>query len=160
MAHYVHRVPVVFSWSKDRLICQLPDHDRFLRNAGVHTLKDDTQEPDASAEAPVADDLMLHAGPISKFLLGRDDRRARKRVYNLAAKRSPDRPPLFRIGGVLAARKSRLREWIVEEEVRQLAQYAAENQAFQEKKPPPRRRGRPPKVRSPVETAPPPESIP
>ncbi len=59
----------------------------------------------------LADDLLHGAGQIASFLFG--DPKERRKVYYLAEK---SRFPHFRLGAILCARKSRLIQWIEEQE--------------------------------------------
>ena len=70
----------------------------------------------------LGDDLLLGATPIGNFMFGEDDpKKAERRVYHLASEVPPeDRPPIFRIGNLLAARKSRLLAWVEEREAETL----------------------------------------
>jgi hypothetical protein len=63
----------------------------------------------------LADDLLHGAGPIAVFLFG--TAKAVRTVYRLSTEVKPElRPPFFRIGSVLCARKSTLLRWIAEQE--------------------------------------------
>ncbi len=61
----------------------------------------------------LADDLLDGADKISVFLFG--DEKKRRRVYHLV---ETARLPHFRLGGIVCARKSRLIQWIEEQEAR------------------------------------------
>jgi hypothetical protein len=71
--------------------------------------------PDGGAlpRANLADDVLRGGNQIAEFLFG--DRAARRKVYHLVEK---SRLPVFRLGSVVCARKSRLTEWINEQENR------------------------------------------
>ncbi len=58
----------------------------------------------------LADDLMVGAKPIAKFIFGNDDKKSQRRVYHLAENAEENRLPFFWIGVNLAARKSELLE--------------------------------------------------
>ena len=60
---------------------------------------------------PIADDLILGAKPISRFLYGDDDPTNVAKVY-----RNPAGLSFFRLGGEVAARKSTLRTEVAEME--------------------------------------------
>ncbi len=61
----------------------------------------------------LADDLLHGAGQIADFVYG--DPKQRRRVYYLVEK---SHIPHFRLGAILCARKSRLIQWIEEQEAR------------------------------------------
>jgi hypothetical protein len=62
--------------------------------------------------------MLNGAEQIGLFWFG-NDRGATRRVYYLAGEVPADqRPPIFKIGSVLCARKSTLLTWIVEQETR------------------------------------------
>jgi hypothetical protein len=63
-------------------------------------------------EYPHSKDVLRGAGEIAEFLFGEKNRK--RKVYYLAARGSL--PPLFRVGSMLCARKSKLTEWIAEME--------------------------------------------
>ena len=71
--------------------------------------------PDGGAlpSGTLADDILRGANQIAEFLYG--NRSERRKIYHLAEK---SRLPVFRLGSVLCARKSRLTEWIEEQENR------------------------------------------
>jgi hypothetical protein len=71
--------------------------------------------PDGGAlpSANLANDVLRGANQIAEFLLG--DRSERRKIYHLVEK---SRLPVFRLGSVVCARKSRLTEWIEEQENR------------------------------------------
>ena len=71
-----------------------------------------------SAPAPdaLADDLLIGAAQIARHIFGSDEDRFTRRVYYLTT-RSKCRLPSFRLGFQLAARKSTLRQWIIDQEV-------------------------------------------
>jgi hypothetical protein len=60
---------------------------------------------------PLADDLLRGADKIAQYLFGSPSER--RKVYHLA---EAQRLPVFRMGGVLCARKSTLLEWISQQE--------------------------------------------
>jgi hypothetical protein len=62
-------------------------------------------------------DLLIGAAPIARHIIGSDEYRFRHRVYSLTSD-ARCRPPRFRIGFQLAARKSRIDEWIEVQENR------------------------------------------
>lgn len=62
----------------------------------------------------LADDLLRGAGAIAQFLFGDDNKR--RKVYYLASETNL-KLPIFRIGNVICARKSKLLEWIEQREV-------------------------------------------
>jgi hypothetical protein len=73
---------------------------------------------DTTAASPrLADDLIESAEEIAEFFFGDRSQKSRRRVFYLAAKIDPaHRPPIFRLGAKLAARRSRLLQWIAERE--------------------------------------------
>ena len=70
----------------------------------------DTPAPDI-----LADDLIVGAADLARFLFGSDEQRFQRRIYYLCgvAKR---RLPHFRLGSQLAARRSTLVAWIEAQE--------------------------------------------
>lgn len=62
----------------------------------------------------LSDDLLRGAGAIALFLFG--DAGQRRRVYYLASETNL-KLPIFRIGNVICARRSKLLEWIERREV-------------------------------------------
>ncbi len=60
---------------------------------------------------PLSDDLLRGADAIAEFFFG--SRTERRKIYHLA---ESSRLPVFRMGSVLCARKSRLLSWIEEQE--------------------------------------------
>jgi hypothetical protein len=81
--------------------------------------------PPAAALAPgatIAGDVLEGADQIAEFLFGDDPdplakRHRLRRVYRLTSEVGPaDRLPVFKIGGLLFARKSTLLAWIAERE--------------------------------------------
>ena len=63
----------------------------------------------------ISDDILVGAGEISEFLFGNEKKR--RRVYNLAdSTQGSDKIPCFRMGALLCARKSTLRQWILDRE--------------------------------------------
>lgn len=75
------------------------------------------------AQADLADDILEGADAIAEFLFRgtSDDQRGRNRrkVYHLA---QSSRLPLFRLGSMLCARKSKLLEFIAAQENRMISQ--------------------------------------
>jgi hypothetical protein len=65
------------------------------------------------AELCLADDLLEGAEAIAKFLYG--DERKRRKVYHVA---ESGKLPTFRLGAILCARKSKLLDWIEDQERR------------------------------------------
>lgn len=61
----------------------------------------------------LAADLLRGADMIAEYLFG--DARDRRKVYHLA---ETSRLPVFRLGAVLCARRSVLKEWITQQENR------------------------------------------
>jgi len=68
-----------------------------------------SEMPPAQATANLADDLLRGAEAIAVFVFG--DAKHRRKVYYYASD-AKVRLPVFRIGNVICARKSRLMEWI------------------------------------------------
>lgn len=64
---------------------------------------------------PLQDDLLEGADAISAFLYGTASKR--RKVYYLA---QTSRLPTFRLGAVLCARKSKILQWIEEQEQRSI----------------------------------------
>lgn len=64
---------------------------------------------------PLHDDLLEGAEAIAAFLYGSASKR--RKVYHLA---STSRLPVFRLGSVLCARKSKILEWIAGQETQNL----------------------------------------
>ncbi|MCW5735980.1 MAG: hypothetical protein KIS73_17765 [Enhydrobacter sp.] len=64
-------------------------------------------------EAALADDILRGAGAIAAFLFG--GRSHRRKVYHLVA---TSRLPTFKLGALLCARRTVLRDWIAEQEER------------------------------------------
>lgn len=62
----------------------------------------------------LADDLLHGADAIAEFVFG--NVRHRRKVYYLATAAKIRRLPVFRMGSVLCARKSKLIEWIEKQE--------------------------------------------
>jgi hypothetical protein len=82
------------------------DAGRRLRVSG------DVVSDEAEIRAPcLADDLLRGADEISEFFFG--SRTERRKIYHLA---ESSRLPVFRMGSVLCARRSRLLAWIEEQE--------------------------------------------
>jgi hypothetical protein len=65
----------------------------------------------------LADDLLHGADAIAEFVFG--NVRHRRKVYYLATAAKIRRLPVFRMGSVLCARKSKLIEWIEQQEAKQ-----------------------------------------
>jgi hypothetical protein len=80
---------------------------------GSHALMGDRTAPPSLAE-----DLIEGAGPIAKFIYGDDSEKSKRKIFYLASEvDSANRPPIFRLGKAkLAARRSRLLQWIAERE--------------------------------------------
>jgi hypothetical protein len=78
--------------------------DRILRSSEVAGLK-------TGEVRPLSDDLLRGAEEIAEFFFG--SRTERRKIYHLA---ESSRLPVFRMGSVLCARKSRLLSWIEEQE--------------------------------------------
>jgi hypothetical protein len=71
----------------------------------------------ARTEPDLSEDLLRGAETIGTFMFGDNDPNARKRVYYLASDaRCKNRLPVFRLGNVLCARKSRILQYIAEQE--------------------------------------------
>lgn len=69
------------------------------------------------SELNLADDILIGGAPIAKFLIGRSDQKAMRKLYHLTSEvPEADRLPIFRLGGQLCARKSTLLTWIAERE--------------------------------------------
>lgn len=68
---------------------------------------------DSADEPEFFSDLLWGAEAIAAFL-----RCNRRRVYYLASLAGSARPPIFRMGAVLFARRARLIQWVVEQEER------------------------------------------
>ncbi len=64
----------------------------------------------------LADDLLRGADAIAEFVFGSPDER--RKVYYLTAIAKTRRLPVFRMGSVLCARKTKLMEWIEQQEAR------------------------------------------
>jgi hypothetical protein len=64
----------------------------------------------------LAGELLVGAPTIGRFLYG-DDPAAPRKVYYVAAEmKGKPRPPIFRVGSTLHARKSALLDWIEQQE--------------------------------------------
>jgi hypothetical protein len=61
----------------------------------------------------LADDILRGAEEIAAYVYG--DPGSRRKIYHLA---ETSRFPIFRLGSVLCARKSKIQAWIVEQEER------------------------------------------
>jgi len=68
-----------------------------------------SEMPSAQTTASLADDLLRGAEAIAVFVFG--DAKHRRKVYYYASD-AKVRMPVFRIGNVICARKSRLMDWI------------------------------------------------
>lgn len=64
----------------------------------------------------LADDLLRGADEIAEFVFG--SAKQRRKVYYLATQAKTQRLPVFRIGSILCARKSKVLEWIAKQEER------------------------------------------
>lgn len=81
---------------------------REIRHAETHsTAEGPSDQPDLS------DDLLVGANAIAEFMFG--DSRKRRQVYHLA---HSGQLPIFKLGAILCARKSRLLETIKKREER------------------------------------------
>jgi hypothetical protein len=81
----------------------------------VHTEESLSANPSvAKRPPPLADDLLRGAAEIAEFVLG--DEADRKLIYRWAGLRGQAKPPIFRIGSILCARRSQLIAWIAGEE--------------------------------------------
>ena len=70
----------------------------------------DTPAPDT-----LADDLIVGAADLARFIYGSDEQRFQRRIYYLCT--VAKRPlPHFRLGSQLAARRSTLLRWIAAQE--------------------------------------------
>ena len=67
--------------------------------------------PNTGEVRPLAEDLLRGADAIAEFFFG--TRSERRKIYHLA---ESSRLPVFRMGSVLCARKSRLLSWIEDQE--------------------------------------------
>jgi hypothetical protein len=63
----------------------------------------------------LADDLLVGAADLARFIYGSDEGRFQRRIYYLCTA-SKFRLPHFRLGFKLAARKSAIRGWIEAQE--------------------------------------------
>jgi hypothetical protein len=66
----------------------------------------------------LADDLLHGADEIALFVYG--DAKQRRKIYHLA---ETSRFPIFRLGAMICARRSVLKAWIAEQEMRGLMQH-------------------------------------
>jgi hypothetical protein len=71
----------------------------------------ETRAGPAMAEPCLADDLLRGADELAEFIYG--DRRQRRKVYHLGETSSF---PLFRLGGMLCGRRSRIKQFIEAQE--------------------------------------------
>ncbi len=78
--------------------------DRDIRSSEV-------AGPRAGEVRPLSDDLLRGADAIAEFFFG--SRSERRKIYHLA---ETSRLPVFRMGSVLCAKKSKLLSWIEEQE--------------------------------------------
>ena len=78
--------------------------DRMIRGSEV-------APPKTGEVRRLSDDLLRGADEIAEFFFG--SRSQRRKIYHLA---ETSRLPVFRMGSVLCARKSRLLSWIEEQE--------------------------------------------
>ena len=70
---------------------------------------------DSPAPDTLADDLIVGAADLARFLFGSGERRFQRRIYYLCT--VAKRPlPHFRLGSQLAARRSTLLRWIAAQE--------------------------------------------
>jgi hypothetical protein len=67
----------------------------------------------ATAEPCLADDLLRGADPIAVYMFG--DKRQRRKIYHLSETTDI---PIFKLGGILCARKSKLMRWIEAQETK------------------------------------------
>ena len=72
--------------------------------------------PTVQATANLADDLLRGADAIAIFVFG--DAKERRKVYYYASE-AKVRMPTFRMGNVICARKSKLLDWIEQQETAQ-----------------------------------------
>lgn len=72
--------------------------------------------PPNSVSETLADDLLHGADEIAHFVYG--DAKQRRKIYHLA---ETSRFPVFRLGAMICARRSVLKSWIAEQELRGLA---------------------------------------
>ena len=70
---------------------------------------------DSPAPDTLADDLIVGAAALARFIYGSDEQRFQRRVYYLCAV-AKRRLPHFRLGSQLAARRSTLLAWIAAQE--------------------------------------------
>ncbi len=70
-------------------------------------------------DTELANDLLVGARQIARFLYGSDSDKERRRVFHLTA---TSRIPFFKIGSRTCARKSVLRAWIKQQEDRHLGE--------------------------------------
>jgi hypothetical protein len=78
--------------------------DRNIRSS-------DGAGPKTGEVRPLSDDLLRGADSIAEFIFG--SRTERRKVYHLVEK---SRLPTFRLGALLCARKTKLFEWIEQQE--------------------------------------------
>ncbi len=64
-------------------------------------------------DLPLADDPLLGADEIARFIYGSSDEPNRRRVYFAAERHGL---PTFKLGGVVSARKSTILKWIEAQE--------------------------------------------
>jgi hypothetical protein len=77
-----------------------------------------TQIETAAIEGSIAEDLLTGGHAIAELLFPDDDPvKRRKRLYHFASTmKGTKRPPIFKIGATLCARKSKLMRWVAEQE--------------------------------------------
>ena len=82
------------------------------------SLTESRSATDTTATWPrLADDLIEGAEEIAEFFFGDRSLKSRTRVFYLAGEIDPaHRPPIFRLGAKLAARRSSLLQWVAERE--------------------------------------------
>lgn len=68
-----------------------------------------------TAPDTLADDLIIGAAALARFLFGSDEPRFQRRIYYLTHT-AKCRLPHFRIGSQIAARRSTLLKWIEQQE--------------------------------------------
>lgn len=70
-----------------------------------------TADGDLDTNRPLAHDILRGADQIARYIFG--DAQFRRKIYHLA---QTENLPVFRLGNMLCARKSKLLRWIEEEE--------------------------------------------
>ncbi len=98
-----------------------PPERRLRRKQQLQRVKNPPQPqaaqislPDTTGPPILADDLLIGAMAIAAFVFGRAEPAERRRVYWLA---ETAELPIFRLGSMICARKSRLLQHIAEREV-------------------------------------------